>query len=446
VEPFSYRIRLDGDNGRHRYKGFLADLCYDIFEGSGYYVHEVEVTAKDRFDELREKDVEVLCDPITLRYSDAERTRSGVYSPIIFTSGVSYLQRRSRAPRSSVYIGYVRGTTAWDVAVRACDVEMFKVVPPDQRASLAAMCASAKATKAMAEAGDAAALRKAAIAAQDAARREKGIADAEERTVSESELGELKDRQQRWASAETQAAALKACTWPACGDAITKLRELFGEDDCSLKKLPSEEQRPRSVYRFCPFDTHQELIEWFCGPHERTTRFPSLVYIGDREIILGKLQTWNDSDAKEKHPNCEVENKEGADDLTYEPYVLMTKNGRLDLAEILKRGIYEFFSFRSKATNHFEAYFPGKQMSPALAYLFLLNAVEEDWQYIDPPELSPPPPSEPVASSRGPLADCPPAEIGVMAGSYLRPRHRGCDGREVAGGGSPAPAAGPGGG
>ena len=95
-----------------------------------------------------------------------------------------------------------------------------------------------------------------------------------------------------------------------------------------------------------------------------------------------------------------------------------------------------------KATNHFEAYFPGKQMSPALAYLFLLNAVEEDWRYVDPLERQPQPvPSEPVISSR----NCPP-EIRIMPGGHLRPLQRGCDGREVTDGRSPAAGAGPGGG
>jgi hypothetical protein len=114
-----------------------------------------------------------------------------------------------------------------------------------------------------------------------------------------------------------------------------------------------------------------------------------MYYIGDREIILGKLQTWNEQHSA----RCVVENENGAGDLTYEPYAIMVAKPspkdslvemlrRQDIAELVQRRVYEFFSFSSLARTKFDAYLLGprkdRSMSTALAYLFLLNSVEEE--------------------------------------------------------------------
>ena len=119
-----------------------------------------------------------------------------------------------------------------------------------------------------------------------------------------------------------------------------------------------------------------------------------LVYLGDRELILWKLRTWN-----EQHgPDCDVENPNGADDLTYEPYALMVArpkaadlakvDDRQKIADLVQRRIYEFFSFGTQARDKFNTYFVGvgndRKMSTALAYLFLLNGIEEDWRFSYP--------------------------------------------------------------
>ena len=84
------------------------------------------------------------------------------------------------------------------------------------------------------------------------------------------------------------------------------IEERFG-DTCAALELdavrkPEDETKAseappvvwsRTVYRFCPQETHSELIEWFCNPRTGQGDVPNLVYLGDREIILGKLETWN---------------------------------------------------------------------------------------------------------------------------------------------------------
>ena len=65
------------------------------------------------------------CDPVTLRYSDEKRVKAGIFSPMVFATGITYLQRRDREGRSSIYIGYARGSTAERAAQRACEVDLF---------------------------------------------------------------------------------------------------------------------------------------------------------------------------------------------------------------------------------------------------------------------------------------------------------------------------------
>ena len=101
------------------------------------------MTASDRFRKLGSGEIDVLCDPVTMRFSDAERAAAGIFSPIVFATGISSLVRRNRAARESVYIGYVKGTTAAEVLKHVCLVDLFRRVPADQRAEIAIMCQSA---------------------------------------------------------------------------------------------------------------------------------------------------------------------------------------------------------------------------------------------------------------------------------------------------------------
>ena len=49
----------------------------------------------DRFEQLGERKIDVLCDPVTMRFSDPERAASGIFSPIVFATGIlPTLQRR----------------------------------------------------------------------------------------------------------------------------------------------------------------------------------------------------------------------------------------------------------------------------------------------------------------------------------------------------------------
>ena len=96
------------------------------------------------------------------------------------------------------------------------------------------------------------------------------------------------------------------------------IAEGLGDRCGDLEKERDDSRWNRTVYRFCPMPTHTELIDWFCDPRPGKS-VPGMVYLGDREIILGKLDPWN-----ERHvARCEVENENGADDLTYEPYAIM---------------------------------------------------------------------------------------------------------------------------
>ncbi|MER9565037.1 hypothetical protein [Mesorhizobium sp. M0571] len=139
AEPFSYRL---GSGDDRQFKGYIADLCYEIFEGSGYSVVSVAMDANDRFKRLRkskdepnydphglesEQKIDILCDPVTLRFSEPDVRADGIFSPIVFASGVSYLLRRTRTPKSGAYLAYVANTTAAVVAQTACKIDLLGV-------------------------------------------------------------------------------------------------------------------------------------------------------------------------------------------------------------------------------------------------------------------------------------------------------------------------------
>ena len=67
----------------------------------------------------------------------------------------------------------------------------------------------------------------------------------------------------------------------------------------------------------------------------------------------------------------------GPSNYTYEPYALVVSLTRPELAQFVQRRTYEFFSHPGNARGLFQKHFPKQQMSPALAYLYLLNGVME---------------------------------------------------------------------
>ena len=75
---------------------------------------------------------------------------------------------------------------------------------------------------------------------------------------------------------------------------------------------------------------------------------------------------------------------------TYEPYALLVTKYRPDLVQYVQRRVYEIFSHRSEAVSHFTEHFPGVRMSPVLASLFLLNAVDEEKYFAARPRTSSP--------------------------------------------------------
>ena len=132
AQPFSY---LNSAAGVSRFQGYIADLCYEIFAGSTYDVFSFEVTATDRFHRVRGYDaaafdpasppasplVDVLCDPLTLRYEDPERWRNGIFSPVVFATSITYLHLGASLEGDQlVQLGYVRNTTAETVARDMC--------------------------------------------------------------------------------------------------------------------------------------------------------------------------------------------------------------------------------------------------------------------------------------------------------------------------------------
>lgn len=302
AEPFSYRL---GEGRDRRFKGYIAQLCYKIFESSDYSVVSVAVTPEDRFRRLRDKHspaydpdgaeadqkIDILCDPVTLRFSDPDARADGIFSPLVFASGVSYLLRRSRLADSATYLAFVANSTAPSVARVACQIDLFGVG---------------------------------------------GGGDPSSDCDPERNAG---------------------CP----GDPESRLRA----------RQPG--------YRFCIFPTHTKLIEWFCQAGGDLGY--QIAYFGDREIIVSKLSTW----AEQKGcPMSWIEQRYPY--YTYEPYALLISKADADLVQFVQRRIFEFFSHRSEAISLFTTYFPGVQMSPTVANLFLLNGVTEEKFFRLPPQ------------------------------------------------------------
>ncbi|PSS59702.1 hypothetical protein C6558_36610 [Ensifer sp. NM-2] len=481
VEPFSYLVNVDGGTKTRNqplYRGFLADLCYWIFDGGDYSVVEVPVTASNRFQQLRDGKIDVLCDPVTMRFSEldpetlqsreTERTTSGVFSPIVFATGISYLQRRNRGLGNPVYISYVEGTTVTDVLSDLCKHDFFGAVPPRERNEIAIMCRTASVAsrvfRHLQDAEKSIPKRENLVSEQgnEASGAQDRWQDWSKQVKSCYEVNCVPDKQpqlpdprcrdpagepdasclaaqmklavtlfitslpgveevansektsvkRRWSDAsgpqkaqfeqmlrmwEETISEIQSCREgkPTCnpewilqrlGNSCDEIRR--HPDDPSAneqEKKPDEGGWRRTAYRFCSFGSYKEAIDRFCDPKNREK---GMVYLGDREIILGKLQTWN----TENDSKCVVDSEEGGADLSYEAYALMVAKPSTDrrqkIAELVQRRLYEFFSFSALAREKFDTYFLGpkkdRRMSTALAFLFLLNGVEQERLFTHP--------------------------------------------------------------
>ena len=141
VQPFSYF-----DEDEQRYRGYLVDLCLRIFSGqvgsvngeTNYDVEIVKVDVANRFNAFKnvpqDPRIDVLCDPVTIAFqplgtrdeNDTGRD-GGVFSPIVFASGVSYLARKPSYGDGNFILSWVNGATAALVADRACRSDLRKV-------------------------------------------------------------------------------------------------------------------------------------------------------------------------------------------------------------------------------------------------------------------------------------------------------------------------------
>jgi hypothetical protein len=406
VEPFSYEPRVRTEPAGRQYDGYLAELCYDIFAGGPYRIAEVPVrAADDRLGMLRRHEIDVLCDPTTMRFADQARWQAGIFSPVVFASGISYLKKPSRRWGEPTFVGFVEGTTSVPLAHRSCSVNLFKVVFQADVTQVPAACAVGRAEEKLLFARRAldafttktsprADMEKRLATAIDASiAAEEGLRTAPRSTLDSDEwLVEYLDDQEKAVSKALDELIVVA---PCGTDGCVARREAVGrspEPELSADTLTeisakvvgllaafgspcegaSGDRRFGVQYRFCPFRTHGELVQWFCSPDGPPgTR----IYMGDREIILGKLGTWRADNLD--RGGCPVEDDRGADDLSYEPYALITSRSRTDVAEFVQRRIYAFFSNRDYALGLFRANFGNKVMSPALAYLFLLNGVDD---------------------------------------------------------------------
>ena len=301
AEPFSYKVETDG---RSQYEGYVADLCYALFNDSDYRITSIGVAVADRFHQIRGnaeprgRQVDMLCDPLTLRFDRQEQEIRGFFSPIIFASGVSYLVRKTSLPRRDAYVRFAKESTAEKVARLACEADVLQ-------------------------------LRN----------------DGTEPQPSECQ--------------------------PLTGSDIH-----CDPGEPPLTGNPKLVERTHlSRYWLCPMESHAGLIAWFCRTEFGKVLDGHIVYFGDREIIQGKLAAY----PKQPNHSCAPANTISTDasNYTYEPYALLVSVDRPELAEFVQRRTYEYFSRPANPRNLFQKYFPDQQLSPALAYLYLLNGVAD---------------------------------------------------------------------
>ena len=308
AEPFSFEARVWTPDG-HEYKGYIADLCYDIFAGGEpYRINEVPVSAvEDRFEKLKSGEIDVLCDPLTMRFADKMRWQYGVYSPIVFASGISYLKRGPRSPGAPILVGYVKGTTSVRLAEDSCLDDLFNVIPAKQRSATPTTCAIAKAQEELATAekllrngtardGDAVRLTQAA--ANSAADAIKAGKKERDKPAKESEAPSLESLGVQLGKAERELDTLRRVLPRAsrAGSAADRrglavltqaVVTAFGaECDPPAGGAADRSAISQVQYRFCPFPTHDKLVDWFCASEQPSER---RVYMGDHEIALTAL-------------------------------------------------------------------------------------------------------------------------------------------------------------
>ncbi len=311
VPPFSF-LPKGGASSSHPYVGYVAELCYEIFQHSPWTIKQVPINdSTQRFSSIRKKGpdtldqkadesqlIDVLCDATTLSIGDDVRMEAGIFSPIIFASGVSYLHRPSTLYTDKpTQIGYLESSTALRVAQEICSADVLKAGRVGQRA-----------------------------------------------------------RCRRGAP-------------PECPDKVSGLsQEDYGEtsDDGQARSLRalSELSAP---YVLCALRSHDALIKWFCQGSDRDK-----IYVGDREIIQAKEAEWR----AQGHDCSDV--RPAGKTFTYEPYALLVSKSNPDLVAFVQRRVYELFSHRSGATALFEKWFPNQTISQPVAWLFLLNGVEDE--------------------------------------------------------------------
>lgn len=307
AEPFSY---LNGSGGVPRFQGYLADLCYQIFAGSGYQVVSVAVGVDDRFDRLWPGTdraalplVDVLCDPVTIRYDDPERWRNGIFSPIVFASGVTYLRSQFSKSNATIQIGFVENTTA-------------------------------------------------ATVAQDLCLNYNGNKNAGSCNQNRNPCRALKIR-------PFQGPQLpRPISVPVPDEHIRFLKEL-------RRPPPSVGSNTQRAW-VCPMKSHHDLIRWFCAADAGVQR----LYLGDRELIRARWKDWQN-----RNGSCPAEDNNPS--YTYEPYAILVTKYKPHLVQFVQRRVFQIFSDGDKARALFAANFSEYRMTTPLAYLFLLNGVDE---------------------------------------------------------------------
>jgi hypothetical protein len=255
--PFS-SIKRVGDE--ERYEGYLVDLCNRIFtpdRSERFRMVKTQVTATDRFARLAhgvgerwrpgeptaDAKVDLLCDPVTLRYAseseepEGARRTEGIFSPIVFVTGVSYLERSIGGLRTPV-LGLVAGTTTRKVVLQACEHDAFR-----ERARFGTQ------------------------------------SDAKAIGACETLLD---DAREKFREARLEHPSPERLD-PICN----------GDDYGSLGIDP--EKAPG--YRFCLFTDHTAAAEWFCTAQPEA----ALYYFGDKDLILGQVE------ARTKAGTCDVE-------------------------------------------------------------------------------------------------------------------------------------------
>ncbi|WP_134681029.1 hypothetical protein [Paracoccus ravus] len=399
--PFSSGVAATDNSADRPYEGYLADICFDLFAGYPQYrIIPVPISAQDRFIRIRSDgaasgrgDLDMLCDAVTMRFSDPERASASIFSPVVFASGVSFLDRTRSG--GTLIVGYVENSTARDVARKVCEVDYFKGLLPSQRSSLYQRCKLRWSAALVVELlqrkqqrpvraspahypvpGDPLWTRLGESWSEllDAGRRLKQSGIDPDRLDPESR--DLLNKVTKHPTQPVQAEPLKsACLSDGDDRACLQALDLLSDPLCQANATTPPrgntpiEKAPWPDYHFCPMATHDQLIEWFCTTPPGQRR----IYMGDRELILGKMQGWTRVNGP-----CDVERPDGAEYLSYEPYAFPISLADPVLVQFVQRRVYELFSHRAEMTGRFQASFQGRGMSPALAYLFLLNAVENE--------------------------------------------------------------------